>query len=189
VTTRGWLAAGSVVVACGHAGPPHAPPSTRPVPVQPGQYAVEKSLPSEQTVTTHAVTLELTADGAAHLRLDDAFVVFEGDLLRDDHEQVEMAGRWVARGDLVTIDLAVTRACLDGFGEPDCAHTPSRRLDDWHLRCRAVAPLPGSPLPGPALLCRATNLELEARYTVTVDGARVLVLGGPGAAIRYSTRL
>jgi len=157
------------------------------VAVEPGSYYVEKNMTARDLQTTQGVKLTLAPDGEARLTAFRRFAHW-GDLMRLDDEDIEMRGRWIRRGQGIDIEVDVVRACLRGFGEPDCAHPPRVEPDDWRLRCRAMRPLPGSPLPGPALVCNFVGIEAPARYTVTLDGERVLVIGGPGrdSAIQYS---
>lgn len=140
-------------------------------PVAPGAYHVE--LDVDDAVRT--VSLELGDGGVAHLlATEELSIVPELDddqtLWKDDHEEIEMRGRWTAAGD---VRLEVVRACVWGIGEAPCAHP--RDEEAWHLRCRPD---------GRAIRCRFVGLEPPPRFTVADGDTRYLVAGD---WLRYTT--
>ena len=176
----------AMVAACAARPPAPAPIRARVVPVEPGSYYIEKSFRATDAVEMHAVSLHLAPDGTARLRTDDHFSA-DADPARDDDESTELSGRWTRTGDGIAIDVRLARSCASGIAEPPCAHAPPAHWPRWRLRCRAMVPERGSALPGAALVCRFVQPEPLPRYGVMLAGEWMLVVGGPRAALRYSS--
>lgn len=175
-----------IAVGCGHAPRPEpARIRAKVVPAVPGAYYAEKRYGSGDLLDTVDIALILRDDNGAELTLREHFAAY-GDLIRDDTKTIELRGRWTRVEDHVDVKVVRTSACLSGFGEPPCAHMPEWAPTDWRLRCRAMEPAAPSELPAPALVCELADGEPVPRYTVVLDGVRVLVVGGPRSAIRYT---
>ena len=175
-----------LLAAC--AARPPTPVRARVVPVVAGDYHVEKSFRSDDTLEMHGVSLELAPDGVARLSTQDAFMAW-GEPAHDDRETTDYAGRWKPAGDGITVDVTQRASCEFPHGIECMLPRPPPPWPRWRLRCNAMKPQPGSPLAGPALVCRFLEPEPIPRYGVRLVDEYVLVLGGPDNAIRYSTRL
>jgi hypothetical protein len=74
------------------------------------------------------------------------------------NQQLGYRGRWARRGDEIDVDLRLADDVCERIEQysvnPD-------HVSEWHLRCALVAPRPGGPLPGPALVCQSSNAQPE----------------------------
>jgi len=186
VMDRRWtLPVVAVLGGCAHQLPDPRAISTRIVDVELGGYYVDKTFTARDLVESSGISVSLAAGGAAKLTTYD-HVLDVADLVRDETRTLEMTGRWTRRGDGIDLELTVADDA-HGLGVRDdgpvfALHSQQR------LRCVAMVPRAPSPLPSDALVCAFRDIEPPARYTVLLDGVRVLVVGGPRDAISYTGR-
>ena len=173
-----------VCLGCGHARPEPARIRAKVVRAEPGAFYMHKDLGSEGIVDTVDVSLILHDDRGAEVTLNEHFAAWEGDPARDDEKTIEMKGRWTRVEDRVDVHVVTERACVSSAFAPSCT-APDWAPTDWKLRCRAMEPVKPSQLPAPAMVCEFADGAPVPRYTVVLDGVRVLVVGGPDAVISY----
>jgi hypothetical protein len=170
---------------CGSATPEPARIRAKVVRAEPGSYHVHKQYGGggDDVLDTVDVSLILHDDRGAEVTLSEHFAAY-GDLVRDDGKTVEMKGRWTRVEQRIDVHVVTERACVTSVFAPSCS-APDWAPTEWKLRCRAMQPIPPSELPAPALVCELADGAPVPRYTVVLDGVRVLVVGGPRDAISY----